>query len=178
MTRAKALAVACLMFLALAPLAAQDDAAASRNTASPEDRIRQLENDLRVYKENYARLEELFQRAVTLAQKVIDESGALAAELAEFLKENRELTTEVDRSLEESRAVIDFLKNKVYERPTLLLETELSWRVLLGASLGFSFVWEPLPWLGLKAGAELWYTDAFRPAFPLALRLRFGLDTP
>ena len=60
--------------------------------------------------------------------------------------------------------------------PTLLVTGGVGWHVLLGASAGAYFTWEPLPWLGFKAGAELWYTDVFRPAFPLAVTLRFGLD--
>jgi hypothetical protein len=170
----KAPAAALFLLFALAPLAAQEQSAASG--ASVEDRLRRLESDLRLYKTNYAKLEGLFQDLAALTQKVIASGDELSGEVMTFLEKNRELQTEVDRTLEESQAVIDFLKNKVYERPTLLLETELSWHILLGEELAFSFVWEPLPWLGVRAGAELWYTDSFRPAFPVALRLRFGLD--
>ena len=28
-----------------------------------------------------------------------------------------------------------------------------------------------------EEGIKLWYTDTFRPAFPLSLLLRFGLDS-
>jgi len=176
MSRIKTAFAACLMLFALAPLFAQNANTQDTSAASVEDRLRRLENDLRVYKEKYAALDELFKKSVTLAQELLQRYGAFTGDLMKYLEKNRALTSEVDLTLEESQAVIDFLKNKVYERPTLLLETELAWHVLLGGELGISFVWEPLPWLGLRAGAELWYTDAFRPAFPIALRLRFGLN--
>ncbi len=176
----KTMAAAILMLLPLAPLAAQEEpsgkAAAGETGAPVEERLRRLQDDLRLYRENYAKLEALFQELAALTQRVIAEGDDLSGEVRLFLQKNRELATEVDRTLEESQAMLDFLKNKVYERPTLLLETELSWHILFGGEVGFSFVWEPLPWLGFRAGAELWYTDAFKPAFPLALRLRFGLD--
>ncbi|MBN2353646.1 MAG: hypothetical protein JXD23_13825 [Spirochaetales bacterium] len=174
MNRFKMTVAACLMCFVFAPLFAQNEKTAG---VSVEDRVRKLENDLRIYKENYAALDALFKKAVALAESLLEKQGAFAEDLEVYLEKNRALTSEVDRTLEESKAVIDFLKNKVYERPTLLFETELSWHILLGAEVGFSFVWEPLPWLGFRAGAELWYTDSFRPAFPLSLLLRFGLDS-
>jgi hypothetical protein len=171
--------VLCLSLLAGLPLCAQTDPSPSPATGGDrplQERIAQLERDLETYQANYARLEELFLRTVALSERLLDEGSELAAGVDEFLAETRGLRNEIDRTLAESKAVIDYLKHKVAVRPTALLEAELSWHILLGGELGLSFVWEPLPWLALRAGAELWYTDAFRPAFPLSVRLRLGLD--
>jgi hypothetical protein len=167
-----------LILLPSAPLAAQtvQTADQTRAQARLEERIKVLERDLETSRRKYARLDDLFRRTVAVTQSVLDNSAELTPEVRQFMEETRSLKDDIDNTLAESGLIIDYLKNNVAERPCFLVEIEIAWHILLGGSLGCAFVWEPLPWLGLKAGAELWYTDAFRAAFPVSLRLRLRLD--
>jgi hypothetical protein len=140
------------------------------------DRVQELQRLLENYKNNYAKLETLFWKTFNVADKLLAESGSLKKAAEDFLSQAHDLEKSLDTTVADAHDIISFLKNKTTVRPTALIETGIGYHALLGASATALFVWEPLPWLGFKAGIELWYTDSFRVAVPVELYLRFRLD--
>ncbi len=157
-------------------LAAQDASLSSEKLRLLEDRIQVLEKEAARYKAAFEALDRLFLSAVRLLEEDRKADERLVEASAGLSRAARETEAEIERTVAESRAVIAYLKTKVKERPTLLFTGRAGWHILLGASAGAYLCWEPLPWLGFQAGAELWFTDAFHPAFPLLLTLRLGLN--
>jgi hypothetical protein len=173
----KPMLLAVLIFLTyLDSSFAQSPQAAGPSLQLLEDRIDKLSRELDAYKRNYAALDKLFWETLALLEGLYAAGTNLLRKTHDTVAAARTVEAEIDRTVAESREVIEYLKTKVAERPILLITGEAAWHIPLGAAAGAYLSWEPLPWLGMKAGAELWYTDAFHPAFPLVLTLRFGLD--
>jgi hypothetical protein len=160
------------LLLAAAPLCAQ----AAPDLRALEERIGRLEGELSAYKNSFAELDRLFLQLAALHRDLSEAANELLAAGREAADAGRAVEARIDAAVSESRAMIDYLKTRVTERPTLLVEGDLGWRALAGAAAGVSLVWEPLPWLGLRAGAELEYSDGLAVRFPLLLTLRFRLD--
>lgn len=173
---ARVIFILVALFASTFTLAAQDASLSSEKLRLLEDRIQVLEKEAARYKEAYEELDRLFLAAVRLLEKDEMADEKLVEASAGLARAARETEAEIERTVAESREVIAYLKTKVQERPTLLVAGRAGWHILFGASAGAYLCWEPLPWLGFQAGAELWYTDAFHPAFPLVLTLRLGLN--
>jgi hypothetical protein len=165
-----------LIAVAFLAAAAPGFAQAAPDLRTLAERINRLETELAAYKKNYASLDRLFLELSALFRESFTADDELLASAREAVREGRAIEAQIDATVADSKAVIEYLETKVAVRPVLLFTGEAGYQVLLGARAGASVAWEPLPWLGVKAGAELWYTDELKLSFPIVITVRLGIE--